>query len=241
MKINVSAGHNPAGKIACGAVSILNESAENRKVKNEVIRQLRLMGHTVYDCTVDDGKNAADVLSKCVAKCNANQVDIDIQIHFNAGANDTAGNGKNTGTEVFIYDDKSTVAKKYALDIVSAIERIGFKNRGIKTSQKLFYLRRTNAQAVLIECCFVDDKDDAQIYDATSMATAIVYGLTGKKLKEKTVTTNTEAEAKGAETKQGKADEIYRVQVGSYRNLKNAKLLKKELNVLGFKSYITKE
>ena len=29
MKINVHAGHNPAGKIACGAVGLINESIEN--------------------------------------------------------------------------------------------------------------------------------------------------------------------------------------------------------------------
>ena len=55
MIINVHAGHNPDGKVGCGAVGIVRESTENRNVKNEVIRQLKALGHTVYDCTVDDG------------------------------------------------------------------------------------------------------------------------------------------------------------------------------------------
>ena len=72
MIINVHAGHADYGKGACGAVgTYLNESVENRKVKNIVIEMLRAQGHTVYDCTVDDGKNQADVLSKIVAKCNS--------------------------------------------------------------------------------------------------------------------------------------------------------------------------
>ena len=33
---------------------------------------------------------------------------------------------------------------------------------------------------MLIECCFVDDKDDVNIYDANKMASAIVKGITGK-------------------------------------------------------------
>lgn len=33
MRINVHAGHNPAGMTACGAVGLINESTENRKVK----------------------------------------------------------------------------------------------------------------------------------------------------------------------------------------------------------------
>ena len=34
---NVHAGHNPAGKIACGASGLLDESRENRLVKGELI------------------------------------------------------------------------------------------------------------------------------------------------------------------------------------------------------------
>lgn len=30
MKVNIHAGHNPDGKIACGACGILKESTENR-------------------------------------------------------------------------------------------------------------------------------------------------------------------------------------------------------------------
>ena len=38
-KINLHAGHNQAGKIGCGAVSVLNESIENRRVV-EVLERL---------------------------------------------------------------------------------------------------------------------------------------------------------------------------------------------------------
>ena len=55
MRINVHAGHNPAGMTACGAIGLINESTENRKVKNEVIRLLKMRNDTVYDCTVDNG------------------------------------------------------------------------------------------------------------------------------------------------------------------------------------------
>ncbi len=48
---NVHAGHCPQGQGASGAVGILQESVEDRIVKNEVIRLLRAEGNTVYDCT----------------------------------------------------------------------------------------------------------------------------------------------------------------------------------------------
>lgn len=44
MRIGVHAGHNPDGKIGCGAIGLIKESTENRNVKNEVIRLLKLAG-----------------------------------------------------------------------------------------------------------------------------------------------------------------------------------------------------
>ena len=70
MKFNVHAGHNPDGKIACGAVGLIKESTEARKVKKEVIRLLRKKGHKVYDCTCTNGTSQTDVLKRIVTKCN---------------------------------------------------------------------------------------------------------------------------------------------------------------------------
>ena len=57
------------------------------------------------------------------------------------------------------------------------IEALGFKNRGVKIRTDLYVLHRTNSPAMLIECCFVDDKDDVELYDYKKMAAAIVAGI----------------------------------------------------------------
>ena len=44
MKINVHAGHAAVGKGAIGAVGILNESKEDRSVKELVIKKLKMLG-----------------------------------------------------------------------------------------------------------------------------------------------------------------------------------------------------
>ena len=178
MKINVHAGHNPDGKVACGACGFIKESTEARKVKNQVIKLLREKGHTVYDCTCSNGKSQSDVLQQIVTKCNKHKVDLDISIHFNAGASDKRGNGKTTGTEVLIYSESSK-AKQYARRTAKAIADLGFKNRGVKVRDNLYFLKRTNSPAMLIECCFVDDKDDVKLYDYKEMAAAIVDGILG--------------------------------------------------------------
>lgn len=184
MKINVHAGHNPDGKIACGAIGLIKESTEARNVKNKVITLLKSQGHTVYDCTVDNGVSQNDVLKKIVSKCNEHTVDLDVSIHFNSGANDRKGNGKTTGTEVFICNSNSK-AKPYAQRIVRNIASIGFKLRDdaikddVKNNSYLYVLKNTKSPAALIEVCFVDDADDVKLYNADKVAQAIVKGITG--------------------------------------------------------------
>lgn len=234
MRINVHAGHNPAGKIACGAVGLINESTENRRVKDEVISQLRELGHTVYDCTCDNGTGQRDVLKKIVSKCNAHVVDLDVSIHFNSGAADKNGNKKTTGVEAYVYSINSK-AKKYAENICQAIATIGFRNRGVDGSTTLYVLKHTVSPAVLIECCFVDDRDDVERYNYRSMASAIVKGITGQSVQ---TSEDTENVSPGEETPSGDKDALCRVQVGAYKNKTNAENMKNRLKEAGFDAII---
>ena len=71
-------------------------------------------------------------------------------------------------------------AFRAACSIVNAISELGFRNRGAKVNPNYYVLRKTVAPAILVECCFCDSPEDAQKYNAESMATAIVKGLTGQ-------------------------------------------------------------
>ncbi|MEA4972894.1 MAG: N-acetylmuramoyl-L-alanine amidase [Candidatus Metalachnospira sp.] len=176
MIINVHAGHNPDGMVACGAIGLIKESTEARAVKDKLISSLRACGNTVYDCTCDDGTSKNDVLKKIVAKCNSHAADLDLSIHFNSGVDDEDGNGCSTGTEVLVYS-KSGVIAEYAKSVCDRIAALGFKNRGVKVRTDLYVLNSTKAPAMLVECCFVDDKDDVKLYSADKMAMAIAEGL----------------------------------------------------------------
>lgn len=241
MKINVHAGHNPDGKVACGAVGIIRESTEARRVKDEVISQLRQLGHTVKDCTVDNGTSQADVLTKIVNKCNEGlwAADLDVSIHFNAGAGDRAGNGKTTGTEVLVYNQTSK-ARTYAQRICNEISALGFRNRGVKYSTSLYVLKKTKAPALLVECCFVDDKDDVQRYDYKTMAAAIVKGITGQTAAATPGKPDDAASGAGAETPVGGGGSLYRVQVGAYGQKGNADALQQKLKAAGFNAVIVR-
>lgn len=243
MRINVHAGHNPDGMIGCGGIGIIKESTENRKVKDEVIRQLQALGHTAYDCTVSDGKNASDVLKKIVAKCNANEADLDVSIHFNAGRNEYSGDGKTGGTEVFIYSADSAAAS-YAAGVADAIADLGYTKRkdntyqtaGVKVRPSLYVLKHTKAPAMLIECCFTDDKDDVDRYDYKSMASAIVRGITGTSAADEETPEEDLTPEEGAVS--GAVDQLYRVQVGAYAVKDNAQKMLQKLKAEGFDAII---
>lgn len=183
---NIHAGHCPQGKGASGAVGILKESVEDRIVKDRLIYLLRQDGHTVYDCTDDSNCDDKTNLRRIVEKCNAHKVDYDISIHLNSGRNDYSGDGSTGGVEVFCYNNNTAY---FASKIANAIsDEFRYTKRsdnstqykGVKINKNLYVLRNTSSPAILIECCFVDDKDDATAWNANRCAEAIYKGNTGK-------------------------------------------------------------
>lgn len=218
MKINIHAGHNPDGKIACGAVGLIKESTEARVVKDNLIQYLKKAGHTVYDCTCNNGTSQNDVLKKIVAKCNAHKVDLDVSIHFNSGANDKKGDGKSKGVEVLVYS-KTSKSNDEATRICNKLSAIGFKNRGIKVRKDLYFLKHTKAPSLLIEICFVDDKDDVKLYNKNidKIAKTIAEAIVNKKISTNTVssvkyivTTPALNIRKGSGTKYATTGQVYK-------------------------------
>jgi hypothetical protein len=104
-----------------------------------------------------------------------------VSIHFNSGAKDQKGNGKTTGVEVLV-KSLTTDANDYAKRVCKTVSELGFKNRGVKVRNDLYYLNNCKNTAILVECCFVDDKDDCDLYNAELMANAIVEGITGSRV-----------------------------------------------------------
>ena len=187
MRINVHAGHAKDGNSFCGADGGnigVKESVEDRKIKDSIIKYLRADGHTVFDCTVDSGSSATDILKKICAKCNANKVDIDLSIHLNAYQK-SSKDGKIKGTECWCYSTSSTTAKTIATRICKNISALGFTNRGVKFNSNYYVLRNTNSQAIIVETLFCDDEDDVLQYKkigADAIGKAIAEAVVNKKI-----------------------------------------------------------
>lgn len=214
---NVHAGHNPSGKVACGSAGYLNESDENRNVCNGLIEKIKSAGHVAYNCTCDDGASQKDVLQKIVVKCNQHTVELDISIHFNALSKEYISDGKTKGVEVWIHpNNRGKEVEKTAQAICDSVAKLGFTNRGVKYSDGLYVLKNTKSPAMLIECCFVDDVDDFQLYECSKMVQAIYDGLSIEAVE------NTEEK------------KLYYVIAGVYSSEENAKAFAKSLASKGY-------
>lgn len=221
MKIGIDMGHTLSGEGTGSQGCGYKEQNLTRELGKIVIEMLKKEGHTIYDCTVDKSSNNAQQLIDRVNKANKQPLDLFVSIHFNACVNDVKGDGRTTGTEVLLHS-MSSKAKPYAERIVKKIANVGLKNRGVKT-HNAYVLKHTKAPALLIETCFIDDRDDMNVYlkSPRRVAKAIVEGIL-----DKTITDVTETPKTG----------FYRVLVGSYRDKNNAIKRQEELKSKGIEA-----
>lgn len=182
MIIGVDKGHTVQNGGVCGACGLLKESVENRPVGNKVIEKLRILGHTVIDCSCDYSKDRDEQLAAIVKKANAQKLDLFLSLHLNAGG----------GTGAEVYTTNTSGAKSEAKRLIETYcKRTGFRNRGHKFSE-LYVLRHTNAPAMLLEMCFVDTESDFKRWNnlgVETIANVIVEGITGQVVQEKPVET----------------------------------------------------
>lgn len=162
MDLIISVGHTLIGK-GTGAVGFLNESVCTREIGERVKAILEARGHNVIYLRVDQSNN--DLYDR-VSKANASNGTLFVEIHLNAGGG--------VGCEVYTYGAKEV---KEARQVLNNIVALGFRNRGIKDGKNLYVIKNTNMTAMLIECCFVDTKEDADRYNPDLIAWAIANGL----------------------------------------------------------------
>lgn len=177
MKIQIDgldAGHckfgADTGATGCGK----KEEILTREVVNALSRILQKEGHKVVICNIDKANSVRESLNYRVNKANNNNVDIFISIHFNAGG------GK--GTEIYTMGGKNIVQ---ANRILNNLVDLGFTNRGIKDGSNLCVVRKTNATAMLVEVCFIDNAKDMELYNklgAERVAKAIAEGILNKSI-----------------------------------------------------------
>lgn len=188
MKILLISGHGgtpyDSGAVGCG----YTEAVETRRMANAVAPLLRKYGFEVE--IYDQSKDAYKVVTQG-GSIPLSGVSYVLEFHLNAAANDTKGNGKTTGTEIFVHTNESGITVEQA--VLKRVCALGFTNRGVKRSSGLAVLKHVFNRGVshaLIETCFIDDKDDMTLYGnkfnqiAVAIADGVAEGF-GKTVQQK--------------------------------------------------------
>ena len=179
--IGINCGHTLIGP-GSGAVGLIQESEHTRLVGRALMELLEQAGIRVMDCTIDKAGSQAACLASVVQMANTQELDWFISIHFNASPSH-----QGQGAEVYTYKGRQYPD---ALAVCRNLERLGFRNRGVKAGTGLYVVRKTKAKAMLIEVCFCDNPEDVEIYNrvgAEEVAQAIFDALVVQGIRRKPV------------------------------------------------------
>lgn len=217
MKVFLSAGHGGSdpGAVAYG----LKEKNINLQTLLACKEELERHGVTVICSRTTDED---DPVSQEVKEANASGADLAVSFHANAGGGD--------GFEAFC-NLSNAAGVRLAQLAEKEVAEIGQNSRGVKNGMHLYFVKNTNATAVLFESFFVDNDIDNDIGDTTekqkkfgfAYAKAILSYL-GITYKEKNETEDNTL--------------LYRVQCGAFRNKENAESLKERLQAEGYSAFV---
>lgn len=161
IKIFIDQGHNPTGSNTGAVGNGLNEADVtynvgiilNRLLNNNpdfISRASRTTPDTVL------GTSNATSLSERVRMANEWGADYFISLHTNSVANPQAN-----GTEVLVYSPRASIYPLAENVLESITDRMGTRDRGVKSDPGLYVLRRTKMPAMLIELAFISNPQDA--------------------------------------------------------------------------------
>ena len=216
-KVFLSAGHggsNP-GAVAFG----LKEKDVNLETLLACKAELERHGVEVIASRVVDEND--DVYEE-VREANASGAEIAVSFHANAGGGD--------GFEVFYYVGSSK-GEKLAKLTEKYVKELGQNSRGVKSGNHLYFVRKTDIPAVLVESFFMDNEKDKAIGDTIEEQKKFGVAYAKAILEYLGITYNTKSET-------AKKDKIYRVQVGAFKVKANAEKLQAELKAKGYSTII---
>lgn len=166
MNILIICGHGAGDNGACSKIKgkTYKEATETRTMGKKLAKELTKYKNVTVDFYPID-RNAYEDIKNGKRQVNFALYDYIIELHFNACVNDLKGNGKTTGTEIFVTKPDKTIATEER--IVKNVASVGFKNRGVKRANYTVIWnanQKCSVESALLEICFIDDADDMAIY-----------------------------------------------------------------------------
>jgi N-acetylmuramoyl-L-alanine amidase len=170
-RVVISSGHS---KFVSGAVGLINEVTEARRVVSAIAQHLTAAGLQVVTFNDDVSKTQAANLNAIVNFHNRQNRDLDVSVHFNAHVRTE----QPRGVEV-LHKTQGALAAKVSHAISNAS---GLIDRSAKVRSNLSFLNRTRKPAILLEICFVDSATDVRLYRAhfEAICRAAAEAISGK-------------------------------------------------------------
>lgn len=219
-KVFIGVGHGGSDP---GAVKYVKEADVNLTIAMELGRLLGAAGVTVGFSRVKDEN---DSLTEEIREANDFAPDLAIDVHNNAGGGD--------GFEALVQTGVHAAESRHAAECIEKyVKAMGQNSRGIKTRQNSSgadwygFNREVKCPAVIVEGFFVDNAKDAADFDTVAeqkkLAAAYAAGI---------------LEHLGVDSKREETGNLYRVQVGAFREKANAEALLEQIKAAGFDAFI---
>lgn len=201
-----------------------NEKEQCHKIAKACYNFLKKHGFDVM-CTYDDD------MYKRVNESNAFNADIHLAIHTNA----TVKHNVTGGTQILLYkvDGENKKAGQAVFNRLAPLT-VGKSAEKIYAKPDFYECKAAEGITIYCECEFHDTKDGSNfiIKNTTQIGEAIAKGICdyyGVKIK---TTEKPKTPATNNSTK------LYRVQVGAFKDVNNAKALQKKLKAAGYDAII---
>lgn len=165
MKILLISGHGAGDSGACATIKGVKYKEATETITMVKLIEKELKKYADVDLYPTDRNAFKDFKNGCL-KVNFSKYDYVLEIHFNSCVNDITGDGKTTGTEIFVVNSQSDTDIEKSL--TDSVAKFGLHNRGVKRLNWSVINKAHNAGArsSLLEICFIDDADDMKIYNA---------------------------------------------------------------------------
>ncbi|MDO5520343.1 MAG: N-acetylmuramoyl-L-alanine amidase [bacterium] len=211
-KIYIDAGH---GGYDNGA------TYNGRKEKDDNLKLALAVGDALRKKGIDtDFTREKDVYQSPSEKAQmANEGDADLFISFHRSSSPVPNT--NGGVEAYVYDTGG-INEQLAKNINANLEKIGFKNNGVRVNKNLTILKKTNMPAVLLDIGYVNTDQDNRDFDTKfdQIVNAISDAIIG-------VVDNEDQQ-------QEEDTPDYAIQVGLFKNQANAASLIDDLQTEGY-------
>lgn len=233
---------------------------EGRQEKDDSLRLAMAVGNILenngYDVVYTRTTDVYNTPFEKATIGNNNNADLFVSIHRNSAPS----RNMYSGVQTLVYNDSGLKAE-LARNINRNLTALGFEDKGVVERPNLVVLKRTKMPAVLVEAGFINSDTDNQIFDErfNEMAEAIadgimetvrqpeasavdrIYRVQVGAFRNQFLANNLAYQlvAQGYPAKVVYENDLYKVQIGDYKNLDNAAMMERSLREAGYNTFIT--